>query len=145
ANRYWSDAHRLRPVELVREYQKTILDELDLLREAGNASQLKRNFAGSHLLYVPEVYWDHCRKNVMVMERVHGVLISDMAELQRRGANIQRLPRAGCAAGSWKTASRSSSRRRPATTSSTRTGTRATSSCCSTIRSTHVTPPSTSA
>jgi ubiquinone biosynthesis protein len=95
ANRYWSDAHRLRPVELVREYQKTILDELDLLREAGNASQLKRNFTGSHLLYVPEVYWDYCRKSVMVMERVRGVLISDMAELQRRGANIQRLAENG--------------------------------------------------
>jgi ubiquinone biosynthesis protein len=85
----------LRPVELVREYQKTILDELDLLREAGNASQLKRNFTGSSLLYVPEVYWDYCRKNVMVMERVRGVLISDMAELQRRGANIQRLAENG--------------------------------------------------
>jgi len=95
ANRYSSDAQRLRRVELVREYQKTILDELDLLREAGNASQLKRNFTGSHLLYVPEVYWDYCRKNVMVMERVRGVLISDMAELQRRGANIQRLAENG--------------------------------------------------
>src|SRR5690606_21737244 len=71
AHRYWPDAHRLRPVELVREYEKTILDELDLMREAANASQLKRNFAGSSLLYVPEVYWDYCRKNVMVMERVH--------------------------------------------------------------------------
>lgn len=95
ANRYWSDAHRLRPVELVREYQKTILDELDLMREAANAAQLRRNFEGSHLLYVPQVYWDHCRKNVMVMERVRGVLISDMAELQRRGANIQRLAENG--------------------------------------------------
>jgi ubiquinone biosynthesis protein len=95
ANRYWSDAHRLRPAELVREYQKTILDELDLMREAANAAQLRRNFFESRLLYVPEVYWDYCRKNVMVMERVHGVLISDMAELQRRGANIQRLAENG--------------------------------------------------
>jgi ubiquinone biosynthesis protein len=95
ANRYWKDAHRLRPVELVREYEKTILDELDLMREAANAAQLRRNFADSRLLYVPEVYWDYCRKNVMVMERVHGVLISDMAELQRRGANIQRLAENG--------------------------------------------------
>jgi ubiquinone biosynthesis protein len=95
ANRYWSDAHRLRPVDLVREYQKTILDELDLMREAANAAQLRRNFADSRLLYVPEVYWDYCRRNVMVMERVHGVLISDMAELQRRGANIQRLAENG--------------------------------------------------
>jgi ubiquinone biosynthesis protein len=95
ANRYWSDAQRLRPLELVREYEKTILDELDLMREAANAAQLRRNFAGSRLLYVPEVYWDYCRKNVMVMERVRGVLISDMAELQRRGANIQRLAENG--------------------------------------------------
>jgi ubiquinone biosynthesis protein len=95
ANRYWSDAHRLRPVELVREYEKTILDELDLMREAANAAQLRRNFADSQLLYVPEVYWDYCRKNVMVMERVHGVLISDMAELQRRGADIRRLAENG--------------------------------------------------
>jgi ubiquinone biosynthesis protein len=95
ANRYWRDAPRLRPVELVREYEKTILDELDLKREAANAAQLRRNFAGSHLLYVPEVYWDYTRNNVMVMERVQGVLVNDVAELQRRGANIQRLAENG--------------------------------------------------
>jgi len=95
ANRYWPDAHRLRPVELVREYEKTILDELDLTREAANASQIRRNFAGSTLLYVPEVYWDYCRKNVMVMERVHGVLINNVEELKRRGANIKRLAENG--------------------------------------------------
>jgi ubiquinone biosynthesis protein len=95
ANRYWRDAPRLRPVELVREYEKTILDELNLKREAGNAAQLRRNFAGSHLLYVPEVYWDYTRSNVMVMERVQGVLVNDIAELQRRGANIQRLAENG--------------------------------------------------
>jgi len=95
ANRYWSQAERLRPVEGVREYEKTILDELNLMREAGNAAQLRRNFADSRLLYVPEVYWDYCRKNVMVMERVHGVLINDIAELQRRGANIKRLAENG--------------------------------------------------
>src|SRR5687767_2488528 len=95
ANRYWSDAPRLRPVELVREYEKTILDELDLKREAANAAQLRRNFADSHLLYVPEVYWDYTRNNVMVMERVQGVLVNDIAELQRRGANIQRLAENG--------------------------------------------------
>lgn len=91
ANRYWSQAHRLQPVELVREYEKTIIDELNLMREAANAAQLRRNFVGSRLLYVPEVYWDYCRKNVMVMERVHGVLINDVEELKRRGANIKRL------------------------------------------------------
>jgi ubiquinone biosynthesis protein len=95
ANRYWSDAPKLRPVELVREYEKTIIDELDLKREAANAAQLKRNFVNSRLLYVPEVYWDYTRNNVMVMERVQGVLINDVAELQRRGANIQRLAENG--------------------------------------------------
>ncbi len=86
ADEYWREARRLRPVELVREYRKTILDELDLLREAGNAAQLKRNFAGSPLLYVPEVYWDYCRVNVMVMERIHGVIVSDLEQLRARGA-----------------------------------------------------------
>src|SRR5512138_1791110 len=95
ANRYWPDAHRLRPVEVVREYEKTILDELDLTREAANASQIRRNFAGSDQLYVPEVYWDYCRKSVMVMERLHGVLINNVEELKRRGANIQRLAENG--------------------------------------------------
>jgi ubiquinone biosynthesis protein len=95
ARNYWRDAHRLRPVELVREYQKTILDELDLMREAANAAQLRRNFADSRLLYVPSVYWDYCRKNVMVMERVHGVLINDLEKLRASGANIQRLAENG--------------------------------------------------
>jgi ubiquinone biosynthesis protein len=95
ANRYWADARRLRPTELVQEYRKTILDELDLMREAANAAQLKRNFAGSPLLYVPEVYWDHCRVNVMVMERIHGVIVSRMDELRARGANIKRLAENG--------------------------------------------------
>lgn len=95
ANRYWPDAHRLRPIKVVREYEKTILDELDLMREAANASQIRRNFAGSMQLYVPEVYWDYCRKNVMVMERVRGVLINNVEELKRRGANIKRLAENG--------------------------------------------------
>jgi ubiquinone biosynthesis protein len=95
ALKYWSEGHRLRPVELVREYEKTILDELDLMREAANASQLRRNFAGSNLLYVPEVHWDYCRKNVMVMERIHGVLISNLDELRKRNVNIQRLSENG--------------------------------------------------
>ncbi len=95
ADEYWGESRRLRPVELVREYRKTILDELDLLREAGNAAQLKRNFAGSSLLYVPEVYWDYCRVNVMVMERIHGVIVNDVAELRARGTNIRKLAENG--------------------------------------------------
>ena len=95
AREYATEGHRLRPVEVVREYEKTILDELDLMREAANAAQLKRNFAGSPLLYVPEVYWDYCRTQVMVMERIRGVLVSDLEELRRRGTNIQRLAENG--------------------------------------------------
>ena len=70
AAKYSSQLRRLRPVEVIEEYEKTILDELDLLREAANASQLRRTFEGSGDLYVPEVYWDYVRKNVMVMERI---------------------------------------------------------------------------
>ncbi len=95
ADEYWEDARRLRPLELVCEYRKTILDELDLLREAGNAAQLKRNFAGSTLLYVPAVYWDYCRSDVMVMERIHGIIVSRMDELRARGTNIARLAENG--------------------------------------------------
>ena len=95
AERYWHEGRRLRPRELVSEYRKTVLDELDLMREAANASQLKRNFAGSDLLYVPEVHWDWCRTEVMVMERIHGVPISDLASLKAAGTNIPRLAENG--------------------------------------------------
>jgi ubiquinone biosynthesis protein len=95
ALRYWNDAIRLKPIEVVREYEHTILDELDLMREAGNAAQLGRNFENSNLLYAPKVYWDYCRRSVMVMERISGVLVSDIEELQRRGTNIKRLAENG--------------------------------------------------
>ncbi len=95
AARYWSEGQRLRPVEVVCEYEKTVLDELDLMREAGNASQLKRNFANSPLLYVPEVYWDYCRPDVMVMERIHGLPVSNVAEMRRRGTDIRKLAENG--------------------------------------------------
>jgi ubiquinone biosynthesis protein len=95
AARWWPEAHRLRPVEIVAEYRKTILDELDLLREAANASQLKRNFAGSSLLYVPEIYWDLCRSDVMVMERIRGVPIGELARLRELGVNFRLLAENG--------------------------------------------------
>ncbi|MGH8305432.1 MAG: ubiquinone biosynthesis regulatory protein kinase UbiB, partial [Steroidobacteraceae bacterium] len=95
ADRYWGEGRRLRPRELVAEYRKTVLDELDLMREAANASQLKRNFAGTDLLYVPEVYWDYCRADVMVMERIHGVPISDRTRLEAAGTNIRQLAENG--------------------------------------------------
>jgi ubiquinone biosynthesis protein len=95
ADEYWTEARRLRPIEIVEEYRKTILDELDLMREAANAAQLKRNFAGSSLLYVPAIYWDYCRVNVMVMERIHGIIISRMDELRARGTNFAKLAEHG--------------------------------------------------
>ncbi len=88
-------ARRLRVTEIVRDYEKTILDELDLMREAANASQLRRNFAGDDSLYVPAVFWDLCRVNVMVIERIRGVPISDMARLRELGANIPLLAENG--------------------------------------------------
>jgi ubiquinone biosynthesis protein len=95
AQRYWTESRRLRPLEIVAEYEKTILDELDLMREAANASQLKRNFLGSDLLYVPEIHWDYCRINVMVMERIYGVPISDMERLRAVGTDIAQLAENG--------------------------------------------------
>ena len=95
ADRWWAESRRLKPIEIVREYEKTMLDELDLMREAANASQLKRNFAGSHLLYVPEIYWDHCRKDVLVMERIRGVPIGDLARLRELGTDFKRLAENG--------------------------------------------------
>ena len=95
AERYWREGRRLRPREVVAEYEKTIVDELDLLREAANASQLRRNFQDSELLYVPEVYWPFCRRQVMVMERIHGVPISDVAELRRQNIDLKKLSERG--------------------------------------------------
>lgn len=95
AARYSTQLRRLRPVEVVAEYEKTILDELDLLREAANASQLKRNFEGSNNLYVPEIHWDYTRKNILVMERIYGVPIRNVDELKQRGTNMKRLAELG--------------------------------------------------
>ncbi|MEM7500814.1 MAG: ubiquinone biosynthesis regulatory protein kinase UbiB [Pseudomonadota bacterium] len=95
ADRYWSEGKRLRPLEIVAEYEKTIIDELDLMREAANTAQLKRNFEGSDLLYVPDVYFDLCRKEVLVQERIYGIPISDMAALRKAGASIQVLAENG--------------------------------------------------
>ena len=91
ALRYVRDASRLRPLEIVAEYDKTIMDELDLMREAANAAQLKRNFAGSPLLYVPEVHFELCRADVLVMERIRGVQISDVARLRELNVDIKKL------------------------------------------------------
>jgi ubiquinone biosynthesis protein len=95
ASRYWEHGERLKPLEVVAEYEQTIIDELDLMREAGNAAQLKRNFEGSEMLYVPEIYWDFCRPEVLVQERIHGIPISDMEALRAAGTNIEKLAENG--------------------------------------------------
>ena len=95
AERYWPEAHRLRPIEVVAEFERTLAVELDLMREAANAAQLKRNFAGSELLYVPEVYWDYCRSNVLTIERIFGIQIDDIEALRSAGTDIRRLAENG--------------------------------------------------
>ncbi len=94
------DGKRLHPVEVVQDYRLTILDELDLQREAANASQLRRHFSPSgkehaDLLYVPEVFWDYCRPDVMVMERIYGIPVSDIAALKAQNTNIKLLAERG--------------------------------------------------
>jgi ubiquinone biosynthesis protein len=91
----WADGRRLRPHEVVDEFAKHLEVELDLLREASNASQLRRNFEGSPLLLVPQVYWDYCSSEVMVMERMHGTPVSQVQALRAQGVDLQRLSRAG--------------------------------------------------
>ena len=95
AARYSSEARRLRPVEIIAEFEKTIIDELDLLREAANASQLRRNFEGATSLYVPEVFWDYTSVNVLVMERIYGVPIRNVDELIANNTNMERLAELG--------------------------------------------------
>ncbi|ELJ8586242.1 ubiquinone biosynthesis regulatory protein kinase UbiB [Vibrio cholerae] len=89
------EARRLKPVEVVREYEKTLLDELDLRREAANAIQLRRNFENSEELYVPEVLTDFCNETVMVSERIYGIQVSDLAGLHANGTNMKLLAERG--------------------------------------------------
>ncbi len=93
--RFSSDGRRLRPVEVVSDYEITILDELDLQREAANASQLRRNFEDSPLCYVPEVHWDYTRRDVYVMERIHGIPVTDLKQLQAAGTDLKVLAERG--------------------------------------------------
>jgi len=93
--RVWADGKRLKPREVVAEFEKHLTDELDLMREAANASQLRRNFTGSTMLRVPEVYWDYCSAEVMVMERMSGTPISQVQALRDQGVDIARLARHG--------------------------------------------------
>jgi ubiquinone biosynthesis protein len=95
ANKYWDEAKRLKPVEVVQEFDHSIHGELDLVREAANASQLRRNFEGSDHLYVPDIYWDYTRQNVMVMERIYGTPIGKIDELREKGVDLKLLAERG--------------------------------------------------
>lgn len=95
ADRYWSESKRLKPIEVVQEFAQTSMDELDLSREAANASQLRRNFHDSDLLYVPEVYWPYVRPNVLVIEKIAGIPVNDIPALKAHGINLKVLAERG--------------------------------------------------
>jgi len=96
-DRYSNEGRRLRPRDVVREYERTIFDELDLMREAANATQLRRNFADNPMLKVPLVHFDLCRDNVMVMERIHGIQIGEVERLRALGTDMRKLAENGVA------------------------------------------------
>lgn len=93
--RLFKEARRLRPIEVVGEFQKHLNDEMDLMVEAANASQLRRNFADRRLLIIPEVFWDYCDTQVMVMERMNGIPISQVDQLRALNIDIPKLARDG--------------------------------------------------
>lgn len=92
---FWSEGRRLRPREVVSEYEKTIYDELDMQREASNAAVLRRNFEESEELYIPEIYWDYTKDKVLVMERIDGIPVSDIDSLRSAGVDIKKLAERG--------------------------------------------------
>jgi ubiquinone biosynthesis protein len=91
----WQEGRRLRPVEVVAEYEQTIFDELDLRKEAANGSQLRRNFENSDILYIPEIYWDYTRSNVLVMERIHGIPVAEVDQLLDQNTDMKLLAERG--------------------------------------------------
>lgn len=93
--KYWSEGRRLHPVDVVEDYKTTIYDELDLQREAANASQLRRNFEGSPLIYIPTIDWDYTTKRVLVMERISGIPIADVEALRAAGVDMKVLAEKG--------------------------------------------------
>ncbi|MDD1622306.1 MAG: ubiquinone biosynthesis regulatory protein kinase UbiB [Methylococcaceae bacterium] len=95
AERFWSDARRLRAMEIVAEFEKTILDELDLVREAANASAIRNNFKGSDSLYIPEIHWPLTRRKVLVMERIYGIPVGDIQALRDGNADFKKLAERG--------------------------------------------------
>lgn len=95
ALRYWRPAKQLRPRDIVAEFEACLKDELDLLREGANASQLRRNFSNSDLLYIPQVYWPYTSHKILVMERIYGISISDISGLKKQGINLKKLAERG--------------------------------------------------
>ena len=90
-NNYSEESKRLRPIEVVSDYQTTVLHELDLVREAANCAQIGRNWEGSEIIKVPKIYWDYCKTNILVQERIHGIPINNIKELKAAGVNIEQL------------------------------------------------------
>jgi len=95
AQRHWPNARRLRPLEVVDDYDKTIHDELDMMREGANASQLRSNFLDSDMIYVPQIYWDHSCREVLVMERIEGIPIRDIDAIRAAGIDLRKLAHNG--------------------------------------------------
>ena len=95
AEKFWPDARRLRALEVVAEFEKTLMDELDLVREAANATKLRSNFENSDALYVPEIYWQFTRKKVLVMERIYGIPVGEIERLKQEKANFKLLAERG--------------------------------------------------
>jgi ubiquinone biosynthesis protein len=92
---YWPEAKRFKPKEIVQEFQQHLIDEMDLQREAANAGQLRRNFTNSPLLYVPEVYWEYAKSNIMVAERIYGTPINDIETLKALDVNLKMVAERG--------------------------------------------------
>ncbi len=95
AQKFLQGGAKIQPLEVVREFESVVFDELDMQREAANASMLRRNFQGSRDLYVPEVYWKWCKQRVMVMERVSGLPVGDIEGLREHGVDLKKLARRG--------------------------------------------------
>lgn len=95
AEKYWKLSRRFKPIQIVAEIAQTLHDELDLLREGANASQLRRNFLNSPLLYIPKIYWELSRENVLVMERIYGIPVHDVEALHAAGINMKKLVERG--------------------------------------------------
>ena len=94
-DRYWARGRQFKPREILKEITDTLHQELDLMREGANASQLRRNFKNSNQLYIPEIYWAYCRTNILVMERIHGIPVNNIAALKNAGINMKKLAETG--------------------------------------------------